>query len=408
MNGWPGLALTSFFLLTAYPTAAVAQFSPSVKPAREYVDLPSNGNLAALLKDRLVEITGRERLQDLVNEIRSNPKYQILAKSKDLLKLGGLEHLDASTTKALENLVLQSAEQLKTKFAPEDLEAMQHVLQQHKEELEKLQPASGKSEPPKPAPPKAKSAINLSARKAAESNDSRMADGFTKRTLDWLEHSPFAKLSELTQKSPAFLRSKEKLAASDPLAKALAKFSAGDRLPLPKLDWLRLPPATSSRLRSVVPSFGSLTTAPSFQLPTVSPPSGGWVLPILIALAFVGVLQVLVRKLLARRSRAGSRAALKTIGPWPVAPDRIATTAQLIEAFEYMALLLIGERARTANHRDIAILIGTSPERRAASHELATLYEKARYDPGVHELASSEAVAARRNLCLLTSLSESA
>jgi hypothetical protein len=113
------------------------------------------------------------------------------------------------------------------------------------------------------------------------------------------------------------------------------------------------------------------------------------------------VVAVLVWKLLGRRRREEPQVALAVLGPWPVDPARIGTREQLVQAFEYLALLLLGSPARTANHRDIADSLGATPEQGQAANQLASLYEKARYDPVPGELMPADLAAARHDLLLL-------
>src|SRR5207248_9493930 len=55
------------------------------------------------------------------------------------------------------------------------------------------------------------------------------------------------------------------------------------------------------------------------------------------------------------------RAVLQPAG-WPLQPHLVATRAELIAAFEYLSLLLLGREARTWNHKDIAAAVG-DPDR---------------------------------------------
>jgi hypothetical protein len=94
------------------------------------------------------------------------------------------------------------------------------------------------------------------------------------------------------------------------------------------------------------------------------------------------------------------------LGPWPVAPAAVSTRAELIQAFEYLALLCLGPAARPLHHLDLAAQLGgqkcMEPDRRreVADH-LARLYEQARYAPADEALPEAELRAARRDLCYL-------
>src|SRR5262249_6653769 len=128
-----------------------------------------------------------------------------------------------------------------------------------------------------------------------------------------------------------------------------------------------------------------------------------------LAAIFAGVAVLSVLVIAAWRLRswylagaAGSGRAAR----WPVRPDAVATRGDLVRAFEYLALLLLGLDARHRHHLDGADRFGgRSPEpadarRRAADH-LAHLYELARYAPEDEPLPESELAAARRDLSFL-------
>jgi hypothetical protein len=117
-------------------------------------------------------------------------------------------------------------------------------------------------------------------------------------------------------------------------------------------------------------------------------------------LAFgIGVLvAVVVWKLLTRYVVWGSATAVDSwrLGPWPVAPATVASRLDLIRAFEYLSLLLLGRQARSWNHREIATRLGS-----AEAERLATLYEQARYTPEDEPLPEQAVAEFRRDLCLL-------
>lgn len=90
------------------------------------------------------------------------------------------------------------------------------------------------------------------------------------------------------------------------------------------------------------------------------------------------------------------------LGPWPVRPEAVRTRDELVRAFEYLALLLLGPAARSRNHREIAASLGESDaSRRAAAQRLAGLYEQARYAPLDEALPDADLAGARADLSLL-------
>jgi hypothetical protein len=89
-----------------------------------------------------------------------------------------------------------------------------------------------------------------------------------------------------------------------------------------------------------------------------------------------------------------------------VRPEAVRTRSELVQAFEYLALLCLGLAARSANHRDIADRLGAdAPERDEAARRLAGLYEHARYAPDDEPLGDDELSTARHDLCYLAGVS---
>jgi hypothetical protein len=98
------------------------------------------------------------------------------------------------------------------------------------------------------------------------------------------------------------------------------------------------------------------------------------------------------------------------LGPWPVNPAAVRTREEMVKAFEYLSLLLLGPGARHRNHLEIAAdLSGDkrhgSVDRHLAAQHLAALYEQARYAPPNEPLPETELPAARRYLCYLAGVS---
>jgi hypothetical protein len=100
-----------------------------------------------------------------------------------------------------------------------------------------------------------------------------------------------------------------------------------------------------------------------------------------------------------RKRAPATTAARPALGPWPVRPDAVATRADLIRAFDYLALWTLGLAVKSWNHHAIA---RSWQERSAAcaasAAALARLYEQARYTDGAESLAEAERDAARRAL----------
>lgn len=164
------------------------------------------------------------------------------------------------------------------------------------------------------------------------------------------------------------------------------------------------------------PRLGGPTLPPP-RLPTFAPPSvgvsevpsaggeqaGRALLWLLVAAAAGFVLW----KLFGRRlGFLVGRVVGRGLGPWPVRPQDVRTRDDVVRAFEYLALLNLGDPARSQNHRAIASRLGgdglgAAPERRGAAERLADLYEQARYAPAGELPAEDDLAAARRDLTFL-------
>jgi hypothetical protein len=90
-------------------------------------------------------------------------------------------------------------------------------------------------------------------------------------------------------------------------------------------------------------------------------------------------------------------------GPWPVDPAQLTDAAQLIRAFEHLALVRFGLAARARNHLALTqqLAAPADPEaKQQAAQQLCRLYEQARYAPDA-PLSADALDTARRSLCLL-------
>jgi hypothetical protein len=112
-----------------------------------------------------------------------------------------------------------------------------------------------------------------------------------------------------------------------------------------------------------------------------------------------------------QQHRAAARASAWKLGPWPVRPGEVSTRADLVRAFEHLALLILGPIARTCHHLELGERLGASAAsessltladtRRRAAGTLARLYEQARYTPDEEKLPPEMMADARRELVYL-------
>jgi hypothetical protein len=203
--------------------------------------------------------------------------------------------------------------------------------------------------------------------------------------------------------------------AGDAAASAVSKMDwkdGGSKMSLPGLDWLKsLTGGSSSDPHQADPGgpamLGKLASPPSIGLPVSGSAGGGLALfQILLILGVAALVIVLVWRLLARMGSRDVQAELRRT-VWPMPPGQVCTRQQLIQAFEHLALVVLGPGARTTNHRAIADGLGATPQRTQAAEELATLYEWARYNPALGEMPGPDLAAARRDLCFLAGMAAS-
>jgi hypothetical protein len=137
----------------------------------------------------------------------------------------------------------------------------------------------------------------------------------------------------------------------------------------------------------------------------IDTPGSGNVL-IVVWLIVGAVLVVLIWKVqAARRNRVADSPPAWQLGAWPVNPAEVTSRQDIIRAFEYLSLMLLGPAAKAWNHHEIATRLGLQQaetvNRQLAAQHLAALYEQARYAPAAESLLEEELLAARRELCLL-------
>ena len=235
----------------------------------------------------------------------------------------------------------------------------------------------------------------------------------TERAMKRAENTSFG---DWLKESPAWNRAFEDLRTSinDPNA---ARFKLGDwqdNIKLPDGVMDNLGAGTLDRLRQLptpefkdwTPSLPEVSNLPAPALSAPSLPSGPslpaigksgtWVLLAVICL-------LIVWQLLRWTKRAAVQAdARAALGPWPVRPEAVTTRAELVQAFDYLALLTLGLGVQSWNHHAVARQWrAQAPATTETALALASLYEQARYTDGVEALTDGQRDLARRSLVQL-------
>lgn len=419
---WVVVFLAGVGLLGVADPARAQRWRPEPAPRKEYVHFPHGGDLGQILAQRLRETEGWLRgapvggrwpadlglklNEETLRALRSDPVLRQLVEEM-AAKGKGATTLDLERLRALARAFEEKGLPVENPLRPKDPDR------------------PGKP----PEPPKARLAPVLptdrpNVPQGSDGPDDEFQEQIAEWTREMMERLEHSRLGEHLRDSAAWRRTLRELEGflSDRdgsrfglAAPGLGNLGERLRLPrnwkvsLPETSWLEMPDVS-------LPSIGR----PNFRLrlphldlggPRFGGPRGfgsGGVEGISSGLLW-GLLLILVGVLvwrLAARSRWRRRVAPNVgwaPGPWPVDPDRVATRAELVQAFEHLALLLLGRAARAWNHRDIAagMPVGADAGKRLAANELATLYEQARYAPAHEPLAGPELVVARRHLCLL-------
>jgi hypothetical protein len=232
---------------------------------------------------------------------------------------------------------------------------------------------------------------------------------------DWLkgalEKAQESGVGDMLRDSPAWQKAIENLelslqqpaghaAAKDPwgLDKLAGRLLSPDKLRLPDIKWTdrlgKLKPPNLPRWDWTMPGM-SKPGLPSVAAPAMPTAAGlGTVAAWLLCLGILAVVTWQASRWF--KGRAPRPLAAAGLGPWPVDPRNIATRAELVLAFDYLALLRIGPQARPWNHNAVARSLAIP-----AAAQLAVLYEQARYTEGAATLPLAERDRAR---CALAEL----
>jgi hypothetical protein len=420
--------------LGVIPEGVPAQQARGTSPRRPYGSAAPQGDLEQILKDSLERLQDMETLRDMLEKFG---KHSDLFDNKDLrdrLQKGGID-FDPNDPKnkqwindLLEKMGKDPDFQDRVKKKIPDFDPKQ-LDPKHLDRFKKLVEPEKKPELPPPnngqnpgnvrPPPMPRPGMNPPPQPESDQDFTDTVRKWVDRAENWegigdlIKDSPTIKsaIQDLTQ---SFLKGEGGDGASwlDRFGNMADYAEKGSRMfgdAFGKLGDIPTPSLPNINLPSL--PVGNM---PSFKLPSFGTPSpgggGGFgfgkVMLVFAAVLILGILVWQVWQRFAHPLVPVEVAPTWRLGAWPVAPGQVATRTDLIQAFEYLSLLLLGPAARTWNHLDIAAgMAGDgntgSPEQRTAAHRLARLYEEARYTQGAEPLSSETQADARHNLCFL-------
>jgi hypothetical protein len=171
---------------------------------------------------------------------------------------------------------------------------------------------------------------------------------------------------------------------------------------LKRLQNLPRPNFERGKWRRSLPNFTvphvATPAAPTYSMPSL-PSAGAWAIWFFVIFLTLILGWQMMRW--AKRSALAEDERTK-LGPWPIQPSAVSTRAELVQAFDYLAILTLGIRITSWNHQAVARgWSERSPALAPSAQTLAALYEASRYTEGSDELATPQREQARLALTQL-------
>ena len=373
---------------------------------RPYVEFKIDPNFDAILKERLQTDKELAPLKQLIKKMLADPSKFDPAQLKEFklddpkfkAAMQDWAKSDPQLQKALREWLKQNPPGKQPAYVKKLHEELQKIANQTPPKVDPLtQPDPKNGAPPQPIKPKEDLLAKATERAMEQA-----------KTNKWLRDSPalkqaFKDLKTLMDQpqAPDWASGEwiSKLLSTDAKAWQAAEDLLGRlrEMPRPNLDALNLDRA--------LPVIGELP-APNIVVPEV--PDGAdsapqslrtvatWVLFALLCL-------VVGWKMLRWSKQSGAPTnAVTNIGDWPVRPEAVSTRTELVQAFDYLALLTLGLTVQSWNHHAVARRWrDEAPSCAATAQALAVLYEQARYTDGADALPDAERERARRSLLQL-------
>ncbi len=396
----PVLAIGIIAMGTCPVVAQIRMGTELPKPPPRYVPFPFSADAETLVRNRLHQLNDQQQAQDFIKRLLDDPSRfrfddEMLAKLK---KLGG-----PRMQNHLKQLVERTAKS-KASLPPAELAKLEDLLKQVVKDQEA---------PPQPPPPS--DGISHGPPAPAEPAQPAKAADAEAGMRDWLkglmERAEDSNVGEWLRDSPAFQKALHDLHGSVRMPDVKANRWGLDRLF--KLDKLPMPNAAAlerlGRFKPKLPHFDA-PALPSLSRPALPPvaapsvpnvSSFGTLATWLLCAAMVAFIAWQASRWINPPGRAARDAAAE-LGPWPVQPNAVSTRTDLVQAFDYLALLLLGIKARAWHHRAVAQAMAQHAGPGAgAAMQLAALYEQARYTDGGETLAAEDRDRARAALLQL-------
>lgn len=428
------LWLLLIFLLTLLPPRAgsaqsiIRTWMDAGVPSSHH-DLPGGPNDTdpeAMMAERFRAMQQLHQLQDQVQALLDDPKFANDIKKYDREQLRQLREKilkgeDLGKDKNWQRFLEKAART--QKLEPRQIEMLRRLAERSSANSSRPDAPSLLNEPNRaslppvlsgPTPSEMPSPPSIEP--AEKSFGDRMQDEMEKwlsERLDGMSDDMVRSLAEMSsgdEGAPLAELLRNVKIQSEHSADDFAESAASLSRHLPKLgEFLNDHRGTWSEMRSLfrdtsMPALPTIGNRSASSLPSTASAEGeGWSTAMLTLLTLT-VFLLLAWKMggWARARTAGGASEEWRLGPWPVAPEAVTTRQELVRAFEYVALLCLGRRASTCNHRELAGRLAeqdaANPTRRQAVELLAWLYEQARYAPTDETLSPGELADARHAL----------
>ena len=381
--------------------AAAPALAQTAEP-RRYVTFPIDKNVEAIVKERLKIENDLGPFKDLIKQIMADPKkLPFDAKQFKDMKLD-----DPKLKKAVEDWIKSDPELQKTlgdwvkqnqgAKPPQNVQQLDKILKDMPQ-TDKPAKTPDVVKLPEPVTPKVDPLAKAAERAMKQAEDSKLGD--------WLRESPAWKRAfedlRTSLENPNAARWKlgewqGKLLPQDGKAWKLGEQTLERirKMPQPDLErWtskLSLPGLGKLPMPNLGPPGAPHFTGPS--LPSLST-GATW-----LFLALVCLLAGWQTMRWTKRMEASPDGRI-VVGPWPVKPEQVSTRAELVQAFDYLALRTLGLEVKSWNHQAVARRwCEKLPTCAPLTQALALLYEQARYTDGVGALSAPQRDQSRQSL----------